>query len=57
MTLIFLETLEGGHYLHALPLLHSRVPISPREELLHVSGAPDFMSGAMDFEAATRDAS
>ena len=42
----------GGHHLCVFPLPHSRVPASPRGELLHTSGAPVFTSGAPIFAAA-----
>lgn len=48
----FPETLEDGYYLYPLSLLCSRVPVSPREELLHTSGAPNFTPGAIVLVAA-----
>ena len=40
------ETLQGEHYSHALPLPLSQEPVTPRQELEHVPGAPVFISGA-----------
>lgn len=40
----FPETSESGCYPLAFPLPHSRVPVSPGEEILHVSDAPAFIA-------------
>lgn len=40
--------------LHALHLSHSTDPVSPRGGLLHMSGAPAFMSGALVCGTVTR---
>ena len=45
---------SSGQYLCVLPLPHSRAPISPRRELLHMSHAPVFTSGDPVFASSIR---
>lgn len=33
-----------GHYIHTLPVLHPRLLVSPKKELVHTSDTPAFVA-------------
>ena len=47
--------MEGRDYLHTLPLLCFRTPVSIKREVLYTSGTPVFKSGALVLAAATQE--